>query len=190
MPSPQTPSPATLRSVMAAPEDRQTPQHNDRQVKLVPGGIDIAGQTLPLLAGSAHYWRLDPNEWRACLVAVKKLGLHFVDTYVPWGVHEVSPGKLELGETDPQRDIAKPFVASPKKSASGSSFAPARTSTPNSPTSVCPSASCGTVHVRLVHPNKTRSCCPCCRSRSPSPVMRAMRITTKSLGTFSFSDQR
>lgn len=91
---------------MAATEERQTPPPLDRQVKLVPSGLDIAGQTLPLLAGSVHYWRLDPNEWRACLVAVKKLGLHFVDTYIPWGVHEVSPGKLELGETDPQRDIA------------------------------------------------------------------------------------
>lgn len=92
---------------MAAPEDRQTPPQRDRQVKLVPGGIDIDGQILPLLVGAVHYWRLDPSEWRACLLAVKKLGLHFVDTYIPWGVHEVSPGKLELGETDPQRDVAR-----------------------------------------------------------------------------------
>jgi beta-galactosidase len=92
---------------MAAIEDRQTHALPDRQVKLVPGGMDIAGQTLPLLAGSVHYWRLNPSEWRACLLAVKKLGLHFVDTYVPWGVHEVSPGKLELGESDPQRDVAQ-----------------------------------------------------------------------------------
>lgn len=92
---------------MAASDDRQTAPQQDRQVKLVPGGLEISGQTLPLLAGSVHYWRLDPNEWRACLLAVKRLGLHFVDTYVPWGVHEVSPGKLELGETDPQRDVAK-----------------------------------------------------------------------------------
>jgi len=101
------PSPATVRPAMAANEDRQTSPQRDRQVKLVPGGIEIAGQTLPLLAGAVHYWRLDPQEWRSCLVAVKKLGLHFVDTYVPWGVHEVSPGKLELGETDPQRNVAK-----------------------------------------------------------------------------------
>lgn len=92
---------------MAVNEDRQTAAATDRQVKLVPEGVEIGGRTVPLLAGSVHYWRLDPNEWRACLLAVKKLGLHFVDTYVPWGVHEVSPGKLELGETDPQRDVAK-----------------------------------------------------------------------------------
>lgn len=90
---------------MAAPP--HTPPHPDRQVKLVPGGLDIAGQTLPLLAGAVHYWRLEPHAWRACLIAVKKLGLHFVDTYVPWGVHEVSPGRLELGDADPQRDVAE-----------------------------------------------------------------------------------
>ncbi|MBK9262240.1 MAG: beta-galactosidase [Polyangiaceae bacterium] len=92
---------------MTAQQDRQTTDSIERRVKLVPGGIDIGGTTLPLLAGAVHYWRLDPNDWRSCLVAVKKLGLHFVDTYVPWGVHEVSPGKLELGETDPQRDVAR-----------------------------------------------------------------------------------
>ncbi|HRI66802.1 MAG TPA: beta-galactosidase, partial [Polyangium sp.] len=91
---------------MAANEDRQTSPPPDRRVKLVPSGLDVGGQTLPLLAGSVHYWRLDPNEWRSCLLAVKKLGLYFVDTYIPWGVHEVSPGKLELGDTDPQRNIA------------------------------------------------------------------------------------
>jgi beta-galactosidase len=97
---------ATLRPAMAANEERQTAPRQDRQVKLVPEGLEIAGQTYPLLVGSVHYWRLDPNEWRASLLAVKRLGLHFVDTYIPWGVHEVSPGKLELGEADPQRDVA------------------------------------------------------------------------------------
>jgi len=31
--------------------------------------------------------------------------MRFVDTYVPWSVHEVAPGVLELGATDPQRDV-------------------------------------------------------------------------------------
>lgn len=96
-----------LAHVMTAPQDRQTTQRPDQRVKLVPCGIDIGGNTLPLLAGAVHYWRIDPNDWRSCLLAVKKLGLHFVDTYIPWGVHEVSPGKLELGETDPQLDVAQ-----------------------------------------------------------------------------------
>jgi beta-galactosidase len=75
-------------------------------VKLVPGGLDLGGEVVPLYAGSVHYWRLDPSEWRACLEATKALGMRLVDTYIPWGVHEIAPGVLELGERDPQRDVA------------------------------------------------------------------------------------
>jgi beta-galactosidase len=76
-----------------------------RGVHLVPGGLRIGAEEVPLLAGSVHYWRLDPRDWRACLLAVKDLGLRLVDTYVPWSVHEVAPGQLELGRGDPQRDV-------------------------------------------------------------------------------------
>ena len=76
-----------------------------RGVRLVPGGLEIGGAVVPLYAGSVHYWRLDPRDWRACLQAVKDLGLHLVDIYIPWAVHEISPGHVELGERDPQRDV-------------------------------------------------------------------------------------
>lgn len=68
-------------------------------------GLVIGGNKVPLLAGSVHYWRLDPKHWRECLLATKRMGFPIIDTYVPWSVHEVSPGVLELGEQDPQRDL-------------------------------------------------------------------------------------
>jgi beta-galactosidase len=77
-----------------------------RDVKLGREGLVIGGERVPLYAGSVHYWRLDPRDWRACLTAIKGLGLRLVDTYVPWAVHEVAPGVLELGDTDPRRDVA------------------------------------------------------------------------------------
>ncbi len=76
-----------------------------RGVALVPGGIRVGGEVVPLTAGSVHYWRLDPRDWRACLTATRDLGLRLVDTYVPWGVHEIAPGQLELGRGDPRRDV-------------------------------------------------------------------------------------
>jgi beta-galactosidase len=76
-----------------------------RGVQIVPGGLRIGGEFVPLLAGSVHYWRLDPRNWRACLTAVRDLGLRLVDTYVPWNVHEIAPQQLELGRGDPQRDV-------------------------------------------------------------------------------------
>jgi beta-galactosidase len=78
----------------------------ERRVHLVREGLRIGDETVPLLAGSVHYWRLEPRDWRACLEATKALGLRLVDVYVPWAVHEVAPGKLDLGEADPRRDVA------------------------------------------------------------------------------------
>jgi beta-galactosidase len=72
----------------------------------VPGGLNVGGAFVPLTAGSVHYWRLDPRDWRACLEATAALGVRLVDVYIPWGVHEIAPGRLELGRGDPQRDVA------------------------------------------------------------------------------------
>ena len=57
-----------------------------------------------------HYWRLDPADWRPCLEAVLAMGLPLVDIYLPWSVHEVAPGKLDLGGSvgspgDPRLDV-------------------------------------------------------------------------------------
>ncbi|HTJ84302.1 MAG TPA: beta-galactosidase, partial [Polyangiaceae bacterium] len=81
-----------------------------KKVRLVREGLDVGGEIVPLYAGSVHYWRLDPKCWRACLAATKGLGLGVVDTYVPWAVHELSPGMFDFGERNPAHDVAK-FVA-------------------------------------------------------------------------------
>jgi beta-galactosidase len=78
----------------------------ERGVRLVPGGLDVGGQRVPLYAGSVHYWRLDPRDWRACLEATKALGARLVDLYIPWGVHETGPGQFDFGRTDARRDVA------------------------------------------------------------------------------------
>jgi len=78
----------------------------ERGVQLAPGGLRLKDELLPLLAGSVHYWRLPPERWKKCLTAVRDLGMRLVDVYVPWGVHEVAPGVLELGKEDGQRDVA------------------------------------------------------------------------------------
>ena len=93
---------------MSTPSGEQVSEHprERRGVRLVPGGLEVGGAFVPLIAGSVHYWRLDPAEWRACLIATKALGARLIDVYVPWNVHELAPGKLELGRNDPQRDVA------------------------------------------------------------------------------------
>jgi beta-galactosidase len=86
--------------------DPAIPQASAPHVRLVPEGLVVGDELVPLHAGSVHYWRLDPRHWRACLQAIQSLGFRVVDTYVPWSVHEREPGVLELGERDPRLDVA------------------------------------------------------------------------------------
>ncbi|MFZ5889928.1 MAG: beta-galactosidase [Myxococcota bacterium] len=80
---------------------------NAERARLSRSGLVLAERTVPLLAGSVHYFRLEPGAWRAALEALQELGLGIVDTYIPWGVHEVSPGVYDFGERDPKLDIVK-----------------------------------------------------------------------------------
>jgi beta-galactosidase len=75
------------------------------RVRLTRGAIVVGERVVPLLAGSVHYWRLDPADWRAALQALRDLGLGLLDTYIPWGVHERSPGEFDFGEQDPRLDF-------------------------------------------------------------------------------------
>ncbi|WP_437286715.1 beta-galactosidase [Sorangium sp. So ce406] len=91
---------------MATTQDASSPEERfTRGVRLVPGGLDIGGKLVPLYAGSLHYWRLDPPDWRACLEATRALGVHLIDIYVPWAVHETGPGQFDFGQIDPRRDV-------------------------------------------------------------------------------------
>lgn len=55
------------------------------------------------LAGAVHYWRLDRNDWGACLAAMKRLGLGIVQVAIPWNVHERQPGQYDWNKA---RDLA------------------------------------------------------------------------------------
>jgi beta-galactosidase len=67
----------------------------------------LAEGTVPLLAGSVHYFRIEPDAWRPALEALLELGLTVVDTYVAWSVHERGPGQFDFGESDPQLDLVR-----------------------------------------------------------------------------------
>ncbi len=54
-----------------------------------------------------HYWRLEPSAWGAGLDAMRAMGMRVVDTYVPWGAHEVSPGVFDFGRSRPRLDVVR-----------------------------------------------------------------------------------
>jgi beta-galactosidase len=70
------------------------------------GGLRLGERVVPLWCGAVHYFRLPPARWRRALESLRALGLPWVETYVPWGVHETAEGQFEFGEHDPQRDLA------------------------------------------------------------------------------------
>ncbi len=78
-------------------------------VEVRPHGLFLTDtqELVPLWAGAMHYWRHAPEDWSACLDAMKAMGLRLVDTYVPWGVHETSQGNFDFGERYARLDVAR-----------------------------------------------------------------------------------
>jgi beta-galactosidase len=75
---------------------------------LSPHGLDLGdGKVLPLWAGAMHYWRNRPGEWLVGLRAMHSMGLRLVDTYVPWGIHEIAPGEYDFGQRDSRLDVVR-----------------------------------------------------------------------------------
>ncbi|MBX3251776.1 MAG: beta-galactosidase [Myxococcales bacterium] len=72
--------------------------------------LRLGDREIPLLSGALHYWRLPPEHWRDALRQLKALGLPIVETYAPWGVHEVprTGGEgvdFDFGAKDPRKDL-------------------------------------------------------------------------------------
>lgn len=51
---------------------------------------------LVVLCASLFPFRIPPDQWQSRLVAVKKLGYHAIDVYVPWNFHESRPGTFDF----------------------------------------------------------------------------------------------
>jgi beta-galactosidase len=80
----------------------RTPNH---RAEICTTGLRLGEQVVPLYCGAVHYFRLPRIHWHAALEQVRALGLTFVETYVPWGVHELSDGAYDFGEHDDKLDL-------------------------------------------------------------------------------------
>lgn len=68
---------------------------------LTKDGLKLHGQKRDLISGSIHYWRLNPKLWDEIFARSRDLGVTFACTYIPWSVHETSPGVWDFsGEKD------------------------------------------------------------------------------------------
>lgn len=75
--------------------------------KLSRAGILLGERLVPLLSGSVHYFRLEPESWRPCLESLRDMGCTVVDVYVPWSVHEDPQGNFDFGRYEPALDVVK-----------------------------------------------------------------------------------
>ncbi|MBX3182762.1 MAG: beta-galactosidase [Polyangiaceae bacterium] len=101
-------------AVTASPHLQATPP----RVRLTRSGLVLGpgdnprlprpeGSLVPLIAGSVHYFRMAPETWAPALQAIRTLGCHLVDVYIPWSVHELRRGQLDFGRVDPRLDLAR-----------------------------------------------------------------------------------
>jgi hypothetical protein len=66
----------------------------------------VGDTPVSLLSGEVHYWRLDPNSWRAALERVREMGIKTVATYACWDYHQIASGQYDFtGATDPRRNM-------------------------------------------------------------------------------------
>lgn len=64
-----------------------------------------------LMAGEIHYFRLDPEEWQDRINLLKSAGFNMVATYIPWVIHELNEGDIDLDGHNHPRHNLKAFIA-------------------------------------------------------------------------------
>ncbi len=63
-----------------------------------------------LMAGEIHYFRLDPGEWQNRIDLLKSAGFNMVATYIPWVIHELNEGDIDLDGHNHPRHNLKAFI--------------------------------------------------------------------------------
>ncbi|MFF4656594.1 beta-galactosidase family protein [Streptomyces sp. NPDC001381] len=61
-----------------------------------PHGFLLHGEPFRILSGALHYFRVHPDQWTDRLRKARLMGLNTVETYIPWNLHEPTPGTLAL----------------------------------------------------------------------------------------------
>ncbi len=56
----------------------------------------LDGKPFRILSGEMHYFRIPREYWRDRLLKLKACGLNTVATYMPWNLHERTPGKFDF----------------------------------------------------------------------------------------------
>ncbi len=78
------------------------------KISIQKNKLFMHGETIPLISGEIHYWRLQPYYWEKCLDRIAEMGLTIVATYVCWDFHEYGPNIFDFtGATIPERNLVE-----------------------------------------------------------------------------------
>ncbi|WP_432944572.1 beta-galactosidase [Kribbella sp. CA-253562] len=78
-----------------------------RSVRLSRRRLMVDGKPVLMLSGEVHYFRLSRADWASRLALLIDAGCDAVATYIPWLVHELPDGSIDLaGRTSAYRDVA------------------------------------------------------------------------------------
>ena len=56
----------------------------------------LNGKHFVIYSGSFHYFRVPTNDWPSILAKFRAAGLNTVQLYLPWNLHEMSPGHFDF----------------------------------------------------------------------------------------------
>lgn len=65
-------------------------------VRIADRSFVIGGAPVKIHSGAMHYFRIHPDQWEDRLDKAAAMGLNCIETYVPWNLHEPSPGKFDF----------------------------------------------------------------------------------------------
>ncbi|MGL5676581.1 MAG: beta-galactosidase [Cellulosilyticaceae bacterium] len=70
--------------------------------------ILVDGKSTLVLSAEFHYFRCDPENWEATIEQIKESGCNAIATYIPWCLHEMTEGIIDLeGHTNPRLNLKK-----------------------------------------------------------------------------------
>lgn len=76
-------------------------------VRLSRRRILVDGEPVLMMSGEVHYFRLHREDWASRLDLLVAAGCDTVATYMPWLVHELADGSVDLvGASSEYRDLA------------------------------------------------------------------------------------
>src|SRR5699024_6659753 len=73
---------------------------------MLDGALVAGDERVALHSGAVHYLRLAREDFGPALEAARDAGVTMVESYVPWGVHEIAPGHFDFGQRRPSNDLA------------------------------------------------------------------------------------